>query len=139
MSNALYDKAKERALVGGINWTAGDIRVALIRTSGGSNPYTFGEAHQFLNSINNDAIVATVENIGTKSVTNGVADAANQTFTAVALGLACQALVIYEFKTDATDSLLIAYIDDATGLPVTPNGGDITVEWDSGINKIFSL
>lgn len=38
-----------------------------------------------------------------------------------------------------TDSPLIAYIDTATGLPVTPNGGDITIAWDSGANKIFKL
>ena len=26
-----------------------------------------------------------------------------------------------------------------SGLPVTPNGGDITITWDSGANKIFRL
>ena len=34
---------------------------------------------------------------------------------------------------------LIAYIDTATGLDVTPNGSDITITWDSGASKIFSL
>jgi hypothetical protein len=38
-----------------------------------------------------------------------------------------------------TDEPLIAYIDTATGLPVTPNGGDITIAWDSGANRIFKL
>lgn len=41
--------------------------------------------------------------------------------------------------TWSTESPLIAYIDTATGLPVTPNGGDITIAWDSGANKIFKL
>lgn len=41
--------------------------------------------------------------------------------------------------TYSTESPLIAFIDTATGLPVTPNGGDITVAWDSGANKIFKL
>jgi hypothetical protein len=36
-------------------------------------------------------------------------------------------------------NLLIARIDTATGLPVTPNGGDITVQWDAGADKIFTL
>jgi hypothetical protein len=36
-------------------------------------------------------------------------------------------------------SRLIAYIDNATGLPILPNGGDITVVFSSGANKIFSL
>lgn len=26
-----------------------------------------------------------------------------------------------------------------SGLPVTPNGGDITIQWDNGANKIFKL
>jgi hypothetical protein len=34
---------------------------------------------------------------------------------------------------------LIAYIDTATGLPVTPGGGDIDITWDNGSNKIFKL
>ena len=34
---------------------------------------------------------------------------------------------------------LVAYIDGATGLPVTPNTGDIGIAWDSGANKIFKL
>jgi len=34
---------------------------------------------------------------------------------------------------------LIAFIDTATNLPVTPNGGDIIVAWDNGANKIFKL
>ena len=40
--------------------------------------------------------------------------------------------------TEAT-SPLIAYIDTATGLPITPNGGDIIVTWDNGTNKIFRV
>ena len=32
------------------------------------------------------------------------------------------------------------YIDSGfTGLPVTPNGSDLTIVWDSGSNKIFKL
>jgi hypothetical protein len=34
---------------------------------------------------------------------------------------------------------LIAYIDSATGLPILPNGGDITVVFSSGASKIFAL
>ena len=33
----------------------------------------------------------------------------------------------------------INFIDTATGLPITPNGGDIIVTWDNGANKIFKL
>ena len=39
----------------------------------------------------------------------------------------------------ASTSQLVAYIDTATGLPVTPNGGNIQIVWDTGANKIFAL
>ena len=39
----------------------------------------------------------------------------------------------------ASAQRVVAWIDTATGLPVTPNGGDITVSWDNGTNKIFKL
>jgi hypothetical protein len=50
-----------------------------------------------------------------------------------------EALVIYKDTGSAATSPLIAYIDTATGLPVTPNGADVTVTWDNGSNKIFKL
>ena len=50
-----------------------------------------------------------------------------------------EALVIYKDTGTESTSPLIMYIDTATGLPVTPNGGDITVTWDNGTNKIFKV
>ena len=48
-------------------------------------------------------------------------------------------MVIYQDTGDVNTSRLIAFIDTATGLPVTPNGGDIVVEWSNGAVKIFKL
>jgi hypothetical protein len=73
-----------------------------------------------------------------KSTTGGAADAADITFTAVS-GASIEAIIIYvDSGTEAT-SPLIAFIDTATGLPITPNGGDIIVTWDNGTNKIFKV
>jgi citrate lyase alpha subunit len=71
--------------------------------------------------------------------TNGIADAADGVWTAVASGAAIPAIVILSNKGSAATNRLIAYIDTATGLPVTPNGGNINVAWDNGSNKIFKL
>jgi hypothetical protein len=140
MANALYDPGRQKFLEAAINWTQGqdDIRVVLVSTIGGDNPYTFSAAHEFLSSIHADARRSTVELNTSRTVTSGVADAADVTFTAVT-GAAAGAVVIYKHNADAGAAALIAYIDDATGLPVTPNGGDITVQWDNGANKIFKL
>ena len=71
-------------------------------------------------------------------MTDGVADAADVTWSSVT-GDECEAIVLYKHTGTESTSRLIAYIDSATGLPVTPNGGDIKVEWDNGSDKIFQL
>jgi len=69
-------------------------------------------------------------------VAAGVFDAANVTFTAVS-GASVESFSILKDTGVGTTSDLIAYWDDATGLPVTPNGGDITITWNaSGILQI---
>jgi len=97
--------------------------------------------HQYLSDVTGagGTLVATSANLASKSAAAGVADAADITFTAVAAGAACPYLIIYKDTGTAGTSPLIAYIDTATGLPVTPNGGDITVAFDNGANKIFKL
>jgi hypothetical protein len=135
MANALYDKGREGFLDGSIDWDTDDIKAVLVDT----DDYTVNLAtHDFLDDIPEAARVATSGNLGTKTVAAGVADAADITFSAVT-GHQCEALVLYKDTGNAGTSRLIAYIDTATGLPVTPNGGDIQVVWDSGANKIFKL
>lgn len=72
-------------------------------------------------------------------MTNGVFDAADSTFTSVAVSgsKTVQALVVYKDTGSAATSPLIAYIDGFTA--VTPSGGNITVTWDNGASKIFAL
>jgi hypothetical protein len=76
--------------------------------------------------------------MGTKTSTAGVADVADFTFTAVT-GDPSEVIVFYKDTGTASTSALIAYIDTATGLPVTPNGGDINIQIDNGSNKLFKL
>jgi hypothetical protein len=40
--------------------------------------------------------------------------------------------------TEATKDL-IAYINSGTGLPLTPGGGDVTIQWDAGASRIFKI
>lgn len=81
-----------------------------------------------------------VASLGTKTATSGVADAADAVFSAVS-GPTIGALVIFgsTATANASDWPLIAYIDTATGMPVGPNGGDITAQWDNAANRIFKL
>jgi hypothetical protein len=104
--------------------------------------YTFNAADQFLSSgagtVGNSR-VGTDQTLGTKTITDGVFDAADPTWTAVS-GAAVVAYVLYKDTGVAATSPLIGYFDTAaSGLPVTPNGGNISIAFDSGTNRIFKI
>ena len=133
MANTLYDNGRAAFLGADIDWLADTIKVALIDTA----LYTFSQSHDFWNDAS-AGLVGTAATLGSKTATAGVADAADVTFTAVT-GATVEAAIIYKDTGVSSTSPLIAYIDTATGLPVTPNGGNIDIIWDSGANKIFKL
>lgn len=135
MANAMFDKGREGFLDGDIDWSADNFKVVLVDAA----DYTVNLAtHEDLADVPGAARVATSGNLTSKTSTAGVADAADVTFSAVT-GDESEALLIYQDTGVEGTSRLVAYIDSATGLPVTPNGGDITVTWDNGANKIFKL
>lgn len=135
MANTLYDKARQRFLEAQINWMTDTVKAILVDT-GAYTPQT--AIHEYLADIPLSARIAGPVTLTAKATTGGAADAADSTFTSVS-GPSIEAIVIYiDTGTEAT-SPLVAYIDTATGLPITPNGGDIIVTWDNGANKIFKV
>ncbi|RLL50338.1 hypothetical protein D9K79_00885 [Acinetobacter cumulans] len=135
MANTLYDFARQRFLEAQINWMADTIKVILVDT-GAYTPQT--SVHQYLGDIPVSSRIAGPVTLASKSTQGGAADAADCTFPAVS-GASIEAIVIYSDTGSEATSPLIAYIDTATGLPITPNGGDIIVTWDNGTNKIFKV
>lgn len=132
IGNKLYDKARQAFLDAEINWLTDTVKCILIDVT----QYTcvIG-TDSVLGDVPAGARVAVSGALTGKTITDGVANAASATFSTVT-GAAVGAIVIYQ---DNGGQKLIAYIDNATGLPVTPNGGDITINWDTGANKIFKL
>jgi len=133
MANALYPKAKEAFLNGSINMVANTVTIALVDTG----VYTYSSSHQYRNEVSNSAVISSTT-LANKTITNGVFDADDATFSSVT-GANCEALLIFQDTGIQTTSRLIAYIDSATGLPILPNGGDISVAFSSGSSKIFAL
>ena len=133
MANALYPKAKQAFLNGSINMAANTITLALVDTG----VYTYSAVHEFRSDVSNSAVISTAT-LANKTITSGVFDADDATFTSVT-GANCEALLIFQDTGIQTTSRLIAYIDSATGLPILPNGGDISVAFSSGSSKIFAL
>ena len=122
MANTLYDYCRQRFLEAQINWMTDTVKVILVSTSG-YTPQT--AVHQYLADIPVSARIAGPVTLTAKATTGGAADAADCTFTSVS-GATINAIVIYKDTGTEATSPLIAYIDTATGLPITPNGGDIT-------------
>jgi hypothetical protein len=135
MANALYAKIKEALIQASASSSlagtgATGVYAALVDTG----VYTFSAAHQFYSDLG-ASIVGTDQELITKTFVNGLFDAADSTFTAVT-GVTVEAIVLYVKNAGAnTTWRLIAYIDTGvTGLPVTPNGGNIVITWNaSGI------
>lgn len=135
MANAIYPKWKELALglgVGSGTKPTGTLKMVLIDTA----DYTYSAAHDYYDDVSAGA-VGTPTAIGSPTYTSGVLDGADMTFTAVT-GDPCEAIVVFLDTGTAGTSPLVCYMDTGvTGLPVTPNGGDINVAINA--SGLFSL
>ena len=134
MANALYGLGKQKLLTAALNLSSDTIKVALVKTAYTPNLAT----DEFYSTISAN-VVGTPQTLGTKTVTLGVFDAADATFSAVAGGNTLLGVAIYKDTGVAATSPLIALLDTITGFPLATNGGDIQIVWDSGTYKIFSL
>ena len=131
MASAIYPKFKEALLQGDYDLSTAVVRAVLVDTG----TYTYSSAHDFYNDLS--GVVGTESGaFASKTFTNGTFDAADITFTAVT-GATAEAIVLFVDTGNVATDALIAFLDSATGLPVTPNGGDINVTWNA--SGIFTL
>lgn len=122
MANVMYASAKKLFLDGDIDLLNDTIKVALIDT----NDVSYSAAHDYYDDVS-AGVVGTPVALASKTTTGGSFDSADPTWSAVT-GDVCEAVIIYRDTGVAATSPLIAWYDTGvTGLPVTPNGGDITV------------
>ena len=135
MANALYDAGREGFLDGSIDWDTNNIKFVFIDHADDTPNVSTDDN---LDDLAAGARVATSGNLSSKTVTAGVADAADETVNTVT-GDPFESINIYKDSGVESSSRLIAYIDTATGLPCTPGGGNITVAWSNGASKIFKL
>lgn len=133
MANTVYTSAKSALMNAALNLPADTIKVVLIDAA----DYVFSAAHSFLSDVPALARVAT-GTLANKTVTAGVFDADDTVLTAVT-GDQFEAVILYKDTGVEATSQLIAYIDTGTGFPLTPNGGNITVQWSNAAGKILSL
>lgn len=127
MASYLYGLARASFLNADIDWAAHDIKCCLVD---GADYTPAQNTHDFLDDISGGAIATngTSSNFASKTSTLGTADAADITLTSVT-GDQSEYIIIYRDSGSSATSNLIAKIDDYTGLPITPNGGNITIAW----------
>src|SRR5262245_63015877 len=129
MANALYNPFKEQLLS---NATAIDldngadtVQASLIDGA----DYTFSAAHDEYSGGSTDvaagAKVAASGALAGQSTTNGTFDTNDFTFSTVS-GDQSQLILLWD-DTVANDRLMVYYDTGMTGMPVTPNGGNINV------------
>lgn len=101
--------------------------------SSGNGSYTSGgyavnmTVLDFLDDIPSGARVKVSGTLGSPTIAGGRFDTADFTFSGVT-GDPSEMIVLYQHTGTESTSLLIAlYADGMTGMPVTPNGGDINV------------
>lgn len=133
MANRFYDKGIEAYLEGGIASLSDTLKANLLSSASYTPNYS---TDQYLNIIAGGAIIADGVALSSKSGSAGTLSAANVVWTSVS-GSAAAYIGLYKDTGTSSTSPLILLIDTATGLPVTPNGGDITVAWSSG--QVFTL
>lgn len=133
MASKIYPLYKKAAASGGSNCDllAGTVKVALVDTG----TYTYSDSHEFRSSLS--GVIGTPVALASKTLSNlAVFDAADSVLVAVS-GTTGEALVLYVDTGNAATDRLVAYIDSATGLPITPNGADENIVWDAA--GIFQL
>lgn len=133
MANVIYPKAKQAFLKADLDLDS-EVRVILVDLA----DYTYSGAHDFLDDVPSGAIVATMAaGVASKTFTDGAFDHADFAFSAVT-GDPSEALIWYQHTGTGSTSPLICFMDTGvTGLPVTPNGGDINVTVNA--SGVFSL
>lgn len=152
MASFLYNKAKE-GFLGGTNEAdlIGDkIGVALV-----GNGYVAAASHSTMTNVGTNVVKTAYFTTSTSvtgastglTITDGIFDGPDITIQSVTSTQTINAIVIFEQNATNqttpthTASKLIAYIDNvSSGFPITgPSGANITISWDGGQYKIFSL
>lgn len=133
MANAWYTAGKQNVLDGDIDLLTDTIKCVLID---GADYTPNLSTHDALDDVAAGARVGTAQTLASKTVTNGVFDAADVTFTSVT-GDVSEYILFYKDSGVEATSWLLWLFDTATGLPVTPNGANIAITFNaSGIVAI---
>lgn len=125
MANLLYPKFKEALLNKECDLNSDDIKASLLDGA----DYTYAVGHvSYGTDVPAAAKVAASAALTTPTITSGAFNTDDFSWSSVS-GDPSDYIVLWD-DTHASDQL-VAYYDTVTGLPVTPNGGNINVTVDA--------
>lgn len=132
----IYPSARTLAATTGIGWLTSNIKIVLVDAV-----YVYDEAHDFLDDVAAGARVVTSGNLATKTVTGGVCDADDVTFSSLSGNDVTGIIVYVDSGVEATSSLLVYYDRLSTGglIDFPPSGQDATVRWSNSSTKMFKV
>lgn len=137
MATYMYDKGRENFATAQVDWVNADIRLIFVDEAS----YTPNSAtDSTLADIASAARIAIgAASLANKTAAAGVLDADDHTMSAVS-GAQFESIVFVKYDSVTPDnSLLLFHVDNYSGLPATPNGGDITVAFPNDANKICKI
>lgn len=136
MAGHTYKKGAEARANADVDWLVDSIKVALIDLNDYTPDY---DADEFLDDIPGAAVVATSSSLTGKTNVLGVLDADDATLVGVT-GDQSEALLMFQDTGVAATSRLLWLFDSpgVPGLPVTPNGTNISITFNNGPNKIVN-
>lgn len=138
MANRLFQTYKQALMTTKANCpdlTSDDIRVVLVDVADHDPDSTIG-GDEFLSDIPAGARIAVTANLASKAVANAVFDAADTPLPDTGGDVAEELVIYYHTGTEAT-SRLLAIIDTAPGLPITPDSVEDLIRWNA--SGIFAL
>jgi hypothetical protein len=128
MVDAYYNDAPNNFLGNGVHGNTDldtdDIRIVLYDEGADARNLTDADIADIIAG----ARIATSPNLTTKEVgvvADGIFNHADEVFATVT-GSSVESLLYFEFNATESIAPLLFVLDSWTGLPVTPNGGDIT-------------
>ncbi len=134
MANSFYDAGKEAWLSGSIDFDNDTLKVVLI-DEGTDAVDLVNDAN--LSDIVGGARIGTPQTLLNTTVTNGVFDADDVTYTALT-GASVESFTVYKDSGVEATSTLLFNVDTNTGLPFTPSGTDLILQWDA-VNGLFFI
>lgn len=135
MASFIFPKAKEKMADGDLDWTGSNQKLSFVDMA----DYTPAPStDEFFDDIPSGAIISSSSNLSGKTSTLGVMDATDQTLTSVS-GDQFEAIVFWQDSGSPSTSPLRWLIDNYTGLPATPNGGNILVQFPNTSAKIAAV